>query len=90
MFIFSNQNQHLFDVAYAIMCREWLRSDEAGYKSDTFLYYVLREVEIENGWCRPPLTATEVKGIVANAAKWFGFGPVEQDKIRFARTSEWG
>lgn len=82
MFIFRNQNQYLFDVAYAIMSRrDWAMSDEI------FLAGVLDKVLIENTWCRPPLTRTEVKGIVANAAKWAGYGPVEQDRLRFARTS---
>ncbi len=76
MFIFSpNQNRHLFSVAYAMFFR--------GELWET----VLREVWNENSWCRPPLTATEVKTIVANARRWVG-GDLDgaiQEQIRFAR-----
>jgi hypothetical protein len=74
MFIYSpNQNQHLFDVAYAMFMR--------GEGSDT----VLREICIENTWCRPPLSASEVNGIVANARKWVGG---DQDDPAFAALLE--
>jgi hypothetical protein len=85
MFIFApNQNEHLFRVAYAIMIQRGKRG-MWDMIDDCFLAVVLHDVLIENTWCRPPLTRTEVKGIVANAAKWAGYGQVEQDRIRFAR-----
>ncbi len=80
MFIFSpNQNQHLFDVAYAMFARgeHWEQ--------------VLKEVWIENTWCRPSLTATEVKTVVVNARRYVGGdenNPGFQqllDRIRFAK-----
>jgi len=82
MFIFSNQNQHLFDVAYAMFFR--------GETSDT----VLREVWKENSWCRPPLTATEVRTIIVNARKWVGGDENDAefqrilDRVRFASMPE--
>jgi hypothetical protein len=79
MFIFTNQNRHLFDVAYAMFMRgEWFGA-------------VLREVWKENSWCRPPLTTTEVKTVVVNARRYVGGdenNPEFQqllDRIRFAR-----
>ncbi len=82
MFIFSNQNQHLFDVAYTMFLRE--------EGSET----VLREVWKENSWCRPRLTATEVKTVVVNARRWVGGDENDPEfqrileRIRFASMPE--
>src|SRR5689334_16755520 len=82
MFIYSpDQNRHLFDVAYAMF-----------FRKETW-ETVLKDLWKENTWCRPPLTATEVKTIVANARIWVGGDendPAFQrilERIRFASMS---